>query len=724
MKRMRRNSVLAVGLGLMSIATAAEACFFGVPWQLFDHRSEIRQATPVNSFAWEAEHLVPVSVHQDAPVDANDSYDVQREAAEKRGLGAAQLAALAAMRAAPDAQAAWAAGGELPDAIRLYTAGGVAFAHGDSGSASKYFAAVLGLPPGKAASRSVWAAYMLGRMSAKAGDARAAGMYFGKTRELAAQGAADPLRLATASLGDEARLRLDAADTPGAVALYAEQAAARSSEAVQSLRMVAEGIMANPDRLEAAVRDRLTQRLLVVHALALTGDYLHALHTGGTEYEIGYDGFFPPDDTTRDSRTASLQKLFDAIRASGVAVAGTDRLAALAYELADFASAKALAESSNTPLALWIQAKVALENDDEQEGAKLMAQALRTTAEGQAAGSLEPSSVGLLHGEASVWDLGRGDFSQAMSVLWPVAKTYWGDVAYLAERVLTTDELRAFVDAHAPEPEPPPAQAYRIDPVDELRGLLARRLMRDGRYQEALGYFDHVRKDDPDIRADAAAFAAALDRSRTAFWAVDRAQAGWVAATLLRNRGMEMMGTETSPDNAGFEGGELQAGYGPGPGGPSQQQQYAGAVGQNELVRYDASRAAPDLRYHYRYLAADQAVAASAELPPRTQAFAAMLCTASEWMFSSGATQKARAIYSLYLKAGAVVPFATHFGHACPAPRFQDVTKTQVKLIWTAVRDVTHRHGGRFFVLGLVAVSGVIISAISLRMRRRRAGGA
>ncbi len=657
-------------------------------------------------------------------MDPDESYDVQRQGAEQRGLSATQLVALAAMRAAPDAQAASSAGGDLPDAIRLYTAGAVAFAHGDTGSASTYFAAVLALPPGKAASRSVWAAYMLGRISAKAGDAPAAALDFRKTRDLAANGGADPLRLATASLGDEARLRLDAADMPGAVALYAEQAAARSSEAVQSLRMVAEGIMANPDRLAAAVHDRLTQRLLVVHALALTGDYLHALHTGGTEYEIGDDGFFPPDDTTRDSRTASLQKLFDAIRASGVTVAGTDRLAALAYELADFTSAKALAQSSDTPLALWIQAKVALENDDEEEGAKLMARALRATAQLQATGSLEPSSVGLLHGEASVWDLGRSDFSQAMSVLWPVANTYWGDVAYLAERVLTTDELKAFVDTHASRPEPPPAQAYQIDPVDELRGLLARRLMRDARYQEALGYFDHVKKDDPDIRADAAAFAAALDRARTAFWAVDRAQAGWVAATLLRNRGMEMMGTETSPDNAGFEGGALRAGYGPGPGGPSAQQQYAGASGQNELVRYDASRAAPDLRYHYRYLAADQAVAASAELPPRTQAFAAMLCTASNWMFSSGATEKARAIYRLYLKAGAVVPFATHFGHACPAPRFEDVTKTQVKLIWTTIRDVTHRHGGRFFVLGLVAVSGVIISAILLRIRRRSVGGA
>ena len=708
---MRHNPPLTLSLGLILIAGAAEACFLGTPWQLFDNRAEIRNATPVNSFAWEVEHLVP-AVHRDVPAaNQDDRYDVRRDVAAKRDLNPSQLAALEAMRAAPDAPAALAAGRDLPDAIRLYTAGAVAFARGDTKSAAGYFASVLALPTGKAASRSVWAAYMLGRIAVKAGDAQAAATAFGKTRDVAAQGGSDPLGLATASLGDEARLRLESGDTPKAVALYAEQATEHSSEAVQSLRMVAEGLMAHPERLAAAVHDELTQRLLVVHALALTGDYLHALHTGGTEYEIEYDGFFPSENLN----TSPLQKLFDAIRGSGVTVAGTDRLAALAYQLGDHASAKALAESSHTPLALWIQAKVALEEGDDSAGEALMAEALQETASGDASFSLEPSSVALLRGEASVWDLGRSDFKQAMSVLWPVAKTYWGDVAYLAERVLTTDELKAFVDAHAAKPEPPPSESYEIDPVDELRGLLARRLMRDGRMQEALGYFDHLKKDAPGIGADAAVYAADLHQARTAFWEVDRAQAGWIAAALLRRRGMEMMGTETLPDSTGFSGGALQTGYGPGPGGPSAQQDSV----QDELVRYDASRTKPDLRYHYRYLAADLAVAAAAELPPRTQAFAAVLCHASEWMLSSHADEKAQTIYARYLKAGAVVGFATHFGHACPEPDFGSVTKTRERLAWISARDTVHRHKAMFFVSGLLVFASGIASVIWVRIRQR-----
>ncbi len=701
---MRRKYVAGLSLALVLFAGVAEACFDGVPWQLFDKRTEIREATPVNSFAWEAAHLLPVTAHHDVPApDQNQPYGARRESAEKLGLSGKQVAVLAAMRAEPDAQRALAAGGDLPEAIRLYSAGAVAFVHGDTKSAAGYFASVLDLPAESGASRSVWAAYMLGRLAVKAGDTPEAAANFGKARALALQGNSDPLGLATASLGDEAGLRLNAGDTPGAVALYAEQAAEHSPQAVQSLRLVAEGIMAHPERMAAAVRDKLTQRLLVVHALALSGDYLHALHTGGTEYEIDDDGFFPPDGLNM----APLQKLFDAIRGSGVTVAGTDRLAALAYRLSDFNSAKALAESSDTPLAVWIRAKVALENGDDSNGARLMAEALRETAAGDKTLSLEPSSVGLLHGEASVWDMGRGDYKQAMLVLWPVAKTYWGDVAYLAERILTTDEFKAFVDSHAAKPEPPPANTYEIDPVDELRGVLARRLMRVGRMQEALGYFDHLRNDDPDIHAQAAAYAAALQHSQTAFWAVDRAQAGWIAASLLRKWGMEMMGTETSPDYSGFSGGALDSGYGPGTGGPAAQQGFDTSA-QDELVRYDASRPRPDLRYHYRYLAADQALAAAAALPPRTQAFAAVLCHASQWMFSSHADEKARSIYARYVSEGAVVPFATHFGHDCPEPDFGSVTKTRHKEFLINARDTVHRHKLSFiFLCVLLAAGGV-----------------
>jgi hypothetical protein len=692
-------------MGLVAAATA-RACFVGVPWELFQARHSTLTATPVNSFTWEASHLV---TNSPAPArQPSDDPDTRRAAAEAEGLSPTQQTALLAMRAAPDVAAALVAGHDLPPAIRLYTAGAVAFAKADVPSAKADFDAVLALPPNDAAPRAVWAAYMLGRLADQQADRAAAAAAYRQARSLVRDGRPDPLDLATASLGDEAKPLFEAGVIPAAVALYAQQAAAGSPEAVQSLRMVAESIMADPARLDPAVRDPLTARLLVVHALALTGDYLHQLHTGGTVYEIPYDGFFDPEDLD----TKPVAALFEAIQRLNPHVPGSDRLAALAYQLGDYGAAKDLATASGTPLALWIQAKVALQQGQDARSAALLAQALHASAEPAAAASLEPSSIGLLHGEAAISALGHSDFVMAMTVLWPFAKTYWGDAAYLAERLLSTNELKAFVDANAPKATATDQDGPVV--VNSLRGLLARRLMRDGRLDEALPYFAGLDTADSHPGADAAAYAEAFRRRRSAFWSTDRAQAAWDAAVLLRQSGLEMMGTETYPDNAPF-GGDFAIGYGAGPGGPSTQQDAPFTT--DELVRLDASHAQPNLRFHYRYLAVDQAQRAVDDLPPRSQAAAAILCQAAHWMLSSGADERARAIYRRYVTTGAVVPFATHFGHDCPDPDFSAVQATRRTLAVAEARDVVHRHKPAILVGGSVAA--LLAAAIIWRRRRR-----
>ena len=702
---MRRSRLCALALAGVAAASAGRACVSGLPWELFSNRKEVREATPLNSFAWEASHLVPApKLPVPLPPGIADSYNQQRTTAEALGLTVGQQAAVQAMRS--EQRLSWAlldAEG-LPESVRLYTAGAVAFTHWNPAFAAESFRAVLALPFAEAAPRAVWAAYMLGRLAAQQGDPAGASAFFTQTRALAEQGAPDLLGLARASLGDEARVHLDVGEIPQAVTLYAKQATAGSDEGVQSLRMVAEDFMAHPERLADAVRDPLTQRLLVVHALALAGDYLHSVHIGGTIGWVAPDGFFPPDDLDTDP----LRALFDAIWRSGVTVAGADRLAALAYQLGDYQAAKSLATTSGTALAVWVQAKLALQAGDNAAGGRLLAQALHVSAQAGDAGSLEPSSADLLHGEAATWALGRGDFIQAMAVLWPAAQAYWGDAAYLAERVLTTDELKAFVDANAAKPEPP-ADSGRIVPVNQVRSLLARRLMRDGRYDEAPAYFDHIDKSAPDTAADAIAFARASRQSRNAFCALDRARTGWAVALLLRRQGMELTGMETTPDGEEWDG---RYSFGYGPGLDELERQPAGLSVPDELVRYQASRAEPDLRFHYRYLAADQAVQAAAELPPRSQAYAAILCQASHWMLSSHADEKAAAIYRRYVSTGAVVPFATHFGHGCPEPDFAAVSATRQKLASLQVRDVIHRHkqaiaAGTALLLAAVAASTV-----------------
>ena len=70
-----------------------------------------------------------------------------------------------------------------------------------------------------------------------------------------------------------------------------------------------------------------------------------------------------------------------------------------------------------------------------------------------------------MRGEVAVLRLSQGEYSDSLRLLFPVASIYWGDVIYIAERVLTVDELKAFVDGLPP---PRPVTPTAIDPQDVL----------------------------------------------------------------------------------------------------------------------------------------------------------------------------------------------------------------------------------------------------------------
>jgi hypothetical protein len=131
---------------------------------------------------------------------------------------------------------------------------------------------------------------MLGRIHALANDTHAASQALELTRELAIKGAPDPLGLAVASYGEEARLHLAQAkaylllknvlpkerrddcrrEIAMAVRLYSEQAARGSSSGVNSLREVASFLTRSSngvveyDVLNASIDDPAVQKLIVV----------------------------------------------------------------------------------------------------------------------------------------------------------------------------------------------------------------------------------------------------------------------------------------------------------------------------------------------------------------------------------------------------------------------------------------------------------------------------
>ena len=803
MRNIKRQLIAACVIASFG-ASVAIACIPEFGWQLLDNRAATLDKMPVaeRSFAWSEAHVVPSPKDKLMVVENDDSDEPEAVThAEVTGLSSDQAEVVRQMRLETTGDSAFNRGALLPASVRLYTAGAVDFHNGDSAKAIRRFKTILDLPASERRDREVWAAYMLGRLYGGKGDIAEASKSFALTRELVNSGAPDPLGLGVASFGEEARLHLKRAEAlqkakkmsakqrreygdeiAAAVRLYAEQAAHGSTIGIDSLRQVVDEVRDDDATVAASICDPMVQQLLVTRTL---------------------DG---EADASNDRDTSSqISRLVTSVQKCGSGnVTAADRLAAIAYRDGDYQLAHSLAIQMTTPLAMWVQARLAMQKGDVAEAAKYYAAASKAFPSSGDTSASDTAARTLLVGENGVLTLSRGEYVDALEQLYPYSPTYWGDVAYIAERVLTVDELKTFVDTHedtqfhpavsvdsqstpsADSDEPatsePGDSQNGPGPADQLRDLLARRLVRTGRYQEALNYAPALEVKSPTSAAvptvspRGAAFAVsqapsgptsgavpkptrrrhsdllseppndaiaeyvqALNDANTARSNVDRAR-GWYRAAVLAGNfksGNKIMGTEGAPDY--FVEPAL-----PGGSGPFALRADDRFVTDGERQRYKASAPQPNLRYHYIFVGADNAVHAAALLPPRSQAFAAVLCNATSWItdgmscpvsaadlrrspFGSetpidesireantrqGGYEPVREaltcqLYQRYLKGGAVVPSATDFGQDCPDPDFDSAIHfVQAQEIREARRrtQMIHHRWTVLFQLALVAL--------------------
>jgi hypothetical protein len=623
---------------------------------------------------------------------------------------------------------------------------------------------------------------------------------YAKPRTLAANGAPDPEGLAVASFGDEALTFLHnkesgkqcdyrsflnntpcaaaivSANLKQAINLYAQQAARGGNSGLQSMRFIAAWTLADKVRVASLIDDPVAQRLLVAYALAREGDIVKDQPASAFEYYGGYDNSYGPTgyaDAARGDKgiksNPALVSLVEAIQQRGIDhVAGADRLAALAYRVGRYDFASALVARERSALASWVSAKLALRRGDTAAAVQAYAQASKGFPVTDS--SVEPAGAQLIKGEQAVLTLSRGQYVEALGYLFDVASrrdnagvnddsvsdvAYDSDMAYIAERVLTTDELKHFVDSRVPASALPPtpspdagADAYYAlhqTTADTLRYLLARRLVRDGRIDEALPYFPA--DDDPrysafsweggqttrkplQLRKLARDYAAALDEAQHAWTRTNRARGWFDAATLAKQSGMELMGYEQGPDfndiDGAFAGGSGRSGVisarvdrasdagaaraAAVPDTPAARAEVdlAGPfVTADEKHRYAASESKPLTRFHYREIAADYIVKAADGLPPRSQAFAAVLCRGTDWMHNDDPA-RARGFYQRYVKEGAYVDFGGPFGTRCPEPDFRAAATFTYTQVWQNVKRDAGRNKKRVALIGLLIAAGVI----------------
>ncbi|MBI2739269.1 MAG: hypothetical protein HYX38_22345 [Rhodospirillales bacterium] len=736
-------------LGVMVLAAAAcigvaLACGPNFPWQLLDSREGTVNAPVELNFAFEMSRLVDApkdslrAVESDRPVD-DEALAVEREEIQSgawRGLMPAAssdwlLARLEMARRAESGEAAKAAAAGLPVAVADYLAGAADYHADRLDAAMAFFQAIDRLPADQRKVRAVTAAYMRGRIHQRLGQFAAARADFQATRRYAEAGAPDPMGLAVASLGEEARLNLieaglikspwpsaevatDDAAAPrliaNAVRLYAEQASRGSKVGLLSLGEVARLLMEPDVDLRRILAEPIVRRLLVAYVASKQPDYTW-------------------DDTTDlDSMVAAT---IEAVLLQPAPLPGPDldRLAALAYQGGRYDLAEKLSEKATQPLGLWVRAKLALRRGDRGDAVKDWTAAL--TALAQDDRTLDDDAKTRLRGEVAVMRLSQGEYRDSLQLLFPVAETYWGDVIYIAERVLTVDELKAFVDG-LPPPSAPQARSDQPDPVGNLRALLARRLVRVGRTSEALAYFpprvtgstsDERDQDRADVE-DARDYLAAVEATRPAWFEwpwqrVSRAEALFKLARMTRVQGMGLMGTEGPPDETVMYG-SFPSGIGQA--SPSgEDTSPSPLLGPDETSRFAASAPKPDVRFHYRPIAADRALAAADLLPQRSQAYAATLCWAARYAIASSDQEKATAIYKRYVATGAYQAWATNFGRKCVEPDFEAAKTFWERRITTWVTQMAGsawRHAGLLAALAIACVAIVILGRRGLLARR------
>jgi hypothetical protein len=685
---------------------SALACGPDFPLRLLDNRSQSLAELPEGNFRFEISRLGQAIAGLKVVNDALHSGDAaeyaeQRDYAEQADLTAPQQELVKRLRGLTDAHEVQAQGASLPSELVLYLAGAVAFSAGDHGLAAEYFHKVLALPAEQRRLRSTWAAYSLGRaLFAQSTETNAspdllaqARKAFEQARQLSIDGFSDPLELGVASLGEEARVARTAGDWNSAIELYATQNRHGSGVGYTSLKLLVADLTAMPEaQLTPLLEGKPVQQLITASLISRLG------------WSFGDQ---PPAE----------QKLIKLLQASTRgSLDNADRLAAMNYQQGDYASARAFLEhAGDGGLAWWLRAKLAMRDGDRSAAAAAYAKAARAFPQEESWGerrtpdwafeTLEPKCR--VEGESAILALQRGDYLQAFDQLYRSKDIYWFDAATVAERVLTVDELKQYVDTQVPAP-PALSQQDRDNYVPlpvaaKLRNLLGRRLLREERYDEAVAYFDSET-----LQQKAKWYGELRHDAESKWWPSKRAFAYFNAATMARFHGMDLLGYEMAPDYATFGGNysleSVELKVGP-------------LVADEEVKRQQASAAQPDLRYHYRYIANDLASRAADHLPHTSQAFAAVLCAATGW--NPGQAEKS-AFYTRYVKEGPYVDWAVFFGEQCPYPDFQNADKRYVTQALSPVRATLRPYKKWLEIGAVVAFTAVALVLINRRKRRVR----
>lgn len=705
------------------LGATSHACGPDFAWRLLEHRNVTMQELPETNFQYEMSQwatplkglpVIPTTTETWLEADALSAQML----AEKRKLSPSQFSQLQTLRpqlgTLTDAELRQSTAG-FPVSSQLYLLGAAAFQQGQLTLAEDYFLQVLALPKTLQHPYDLWALYSLARSYRLQGVPDAALQTFDKLQQQVSAGAADPLNLAISSLGEQARLHLEQQAWGTAIQRYAQQYAQGDISGYASLKLLAKQLINLPTaQLEPLLTDPNVQRLLVAWLLSTFSNY-------------GYDNTSGILSEAQIGQHQQVVRLLAAQPILNSSPAQLEKLAALLYQNGQYDSTAALLPKlGDGGLAWWLRAKMALRAGKLDQARAAYAKAAQAFPKDQIWGdrfspswqteTLNPHCR--VQAEQAILSLNQGDYLEAFDQLWQANQYYWQDAADIAERVLTVDELQQYVDRqiHAPDDQSladrnqdgkinEDDSYYPLPNNQRMRELLGRRLLRDGRYDGAAAYFR------PALRPAAQQYIDAHQQAERRWQLpISRAEHLYHAATLARQQGLELLGYENAPDYAIWDGGF---------GGEERTDHSASSqwLKAEEQQRLQHSAAVPNIRWHYRHLAAELANQAADHLPPRSQAFAASLCHASKWMAQTDLPAM-QDYYQRYLNQGAYVNWGAEFGKTCPEPDFDRAQMRQLHYVWYDVKPQLRPYKNVIYTVS--AGTGLLLLAgIGWQVRRR-----
>jgi hypothetical protein len=632
--RVRKHLRLAWAAALLAalVAHPLWAAGLNTPNSFLDNGNHSVLVAPVSDFPAELARisLAPAQFHA---VTNSDTFDGLAPATELLDLAAALGKAglpgpeaeviCAAHRVELEKLAAWLQAAPQPAFPRLVPAIGLPdeFAHYFDGvvawadpsatskdSAREAWREVLNLPAPERHFKATWAAFMLGKSWQNEDPARAV-TYFKRARDLSERGFADPLGLASASLGLEAQTELQQGHAAAAMQLYLEQFADGDQGAEKSLRLTASAALKqeNAAALTALAADPKVRLVITAHLIS-----------------HGQPGDLP------EGHEAS-RKWLAVMEATGARdVSSAEEFALAAYQAEEWETAqKWIDRAARSPSAQWLQAKLLLRAGKVDQAADLLAnvaalfplQTPATNAPGQFKDDLmvdgfndnksiipgEIPAPQQILGELGAVLLARGDYAGALDDL--LRSGFRQDASYVADRVLTADELKDYVDRNWP-----------AGTDDGIRHLLARRLARLHREGEARPYYPAGLLPESDALTQALAQGADLTLPDA-----DRAKALFAAAQMTQTNGPDLLESEMDWSwNQGTNLADQTI--------PFRAQATMLPASEDELRRLGQSAPDPDVRYHYRFQAAALAWQAAVLMPDNMDETARVLCQAGNWI--------------------------------------------------------------------------------------------